>query len=38
MNPNFIWKLSFYIQKTNVKAKKINSSTLEIFGMVIADF
>ena len=34
----FTQKLGFYIQKTNVRAQKINSSMFETFGMVIADF
>ena len=31
-------KLGFKIWKTNIRAQKIDDSTLEIFGMVIADF
>ena len=38
INPNYTWKLRLKIWKTNVKAQKIDGSTLEIFGMVIADF
>ena len=38
INPAFARKLGLYIQKTNVGAQKIDSSTLKIFGMVIADF
>ena len=38
MNLNFIWKLGFHIRKTNVGAQKIDDSTLETFGMMIADF
>ena len=38
MNPVFARKIGFYIQKTNVGAQKIDGSTLETFGMVIADF
>ena len=37
MNLVFTQKLGFYIQKTNVKAQKIDSSALEIFEMIIAD-
>ena len=38
MNPNFAQKLGFKIWKTNVGAQKIDSSALETFEMVIADF
>ena len=38
MDPVFARKLGFHIQKTNVVVQKIDSSTLEIFGMVIANF
>ena len=38
MNPIFARKLDFHIQKTNVKAQKIDGSILEIFEIVIADF
>ena len=38
MNPNFAQKLGFKIWKTNVGVQKINSSVLETFKMVIADF
>ena len=38
MNPNYAWKLGLIIQKTNIRAQKIDGSTLEIFQMVIADF
>ena len=38
MNPDFAWKLGFKVQKTNVGAQKIDSSALETFKMVIADF
>ena len=38
MNPDFAWKLGFYIWKTNVRAQKINDSALKTFGMMIADF
>ena len=38
MNPNFAQKLGLKIWKTNVGAQKIDSSTLEIFEMIIIDF
>ena len=38
MNPDYTWKLRLKIRKTNIRAQKINGSTLETFGMVIADF
>lgn len=38
MSPNYAWKLSFKIQKTNIKAQKIDDSTLQIFGILIIDF
>ena len=38
MKPTFAWKLGLFIQKTNVRAQKIDGSALETFGMVIADF
>ena len=38
MNPNYTQKLRFKIQRTNIRAQKIDGSTLEIFEMVIADF
>ena len=38
MNPVFAQKLGLQIWKTNVGAQKIDSSALETFGMVIADF
>ena len=31
-------KLGFHIQKTNIRAQKIDSSAFKTFGMVIADF
>ena len=34
----FVRKLRLYIQKTNVKAQKIDGSALKTFEMVIADF
>ena len=38
MNPDYAQKLGLKIRKTNVGAQKIDGSTLETFGMVIADF
>ena len=38
MSPAYAKKLSLKTRKTNVGAQKIDSSALEIFGMVIADF
>ena len=38
MNPDFAPKLSFKVWKINVGTQKIDSSALETFGMVIADF
>ena len=38
INPNYAWKLGLKIQKTNVEAQKMDSSALETFRMVIADF
>ena len=38
MNSVFTRKLGFHIQNTNVRVQKIDSSTLETFGMVITDF
>ena len=38
MSPIFVRKLGLYIRKTNVRAQKIDSSTFETFGIVIADF
>ena len=38
MNPAYVGKLGLHIWKTNVRAKKIDGSTFETFGMVIADF
>ena len=34
----YIKKLSLMTWKTNVRAQKINSSILEIFGIVVTDF
>ena len=38
MSPTYAEKLGLKTWKTNVRNQKINSSALEIFGMVIADF
>ena len=38
MNPDYAWKLGLKIRRTNIGAQKIDSSALETFGMVIADF
>ena len=38
INLDYAWKLGLKIQKTNLVAQKIDSFTLETFGMVIADF
>ena len=38
MNPSYAKKLSLKVQKTNVRAKKINGFTSKIFEMIIADF
>ena len=38
MSPAYAEKLGFKTWKTNVRAQKIDGSTLETFGMVIADF
>ena len=38
MIPAYIKKLGFRIRKTDVSAQKIDESTLETYGMVIADF
>ena len=38
MNPDYAWKLGLKIRRTNVGDQKINSSALETFEMVIADF
>lgn len=38
INPKYTWKLSFKIRKTKFGAQEINGSTLETFGMVIANF
>ena len=38
MNSDYTWKLGLKIQKTNIRAQKIDGSALKTFGMVIADF
>ena len=38
MAPAYTKKLGLRLWKTNVKAQKSNESTLETYGMVIADF
>ena len=38
MHPAYAKKLGFLVRKTNVGAQKIDGSTLETFGMVIAGF
>ena len=38
MSPAFARKLGFFIRKINIGAQKIDGFTLEILGMVIADF
>ena len=38
MNPDYIWKLGLKIRKINIGAQKINSSALETFEIVIANF
>ena len=38
MNPVFAWKLGLHIRKTNVRAQKINGSTLKTFEMMITNF
>ena len=38
ISPAYAKKLGFKTQKTNVGAQKIDGSTLETFGMVIANF
>ena len=38
ISPAYIERLDLKIWKTNVAAQKIDSSTLETFGMVITDF
>ena len=38
MNSDYVWKLEFKIQKTNIGAQKIDSSILATFKIIIADF
>ena len=38
MSPAYAKKLGIKTQKTNVRAQKIDGSTLEIFRIVIANF
>ena len=38
MTPAYAAKLGFQVRKTNIEAQKIDGSTLETFGMVLADF
>ena len=38
MNPDYIQKLGFRIQKTNIKVQKINSFGLKTFKIRIANF
>ena len=38
MSFNFIWKLGFNIQKTNIKIQKIDGFALNTFEIVIANF
>ena len=38
MHPAFAKKLGFVMQTTNVSAQKIDGTTLEIYGMVVAAF
>ena len=38
INLNYPQKLGLKILKTNIEAQKMNSSTLEVFEMMIADF
>ena len=38
MTPAYAAKLGLYVRKTNIGAQKIDGSTLETFGMVLADF
>ena len=38
MTPAYAAKLDLQVQKTNIRAQKIDGSTLETFGMVLADF
>ena len=38
MIPAYVLKLGLHVYRTNVRAKKIDSSTLEIFGIVLTSF
>ena len=38
MTPGYTSKLGLKVRPTNVKAKKIDGSTLKTFGMVLANF
>ena len=38
INPNFVQKLGLKVQKTNIRAQKIDSSALKTLKIVIADF
>ena len=38
MSPDYPWKLGLKIRKTNIEAQKIDSSALETFKMIIANF
>ena len=38
MTPAYTAKLGLQVQKANIGAQKIDGSTLETFGMVLADF
>ena len=38
ITPTYAAKLRLKVQKTNIEAQKIDGSTLETFGMILADF
>lgn len=38
MSSVYLKKLGLWMRKTNIRARKIDGSTLEIYGIVIADF
>ena len=38
MNPAYVSKLGFQVHRTDIRAQKIDSSTLETFRMVLASF
>lgn len=38
INPVFINKLDFFLDKIDIKAKKINGLTLEVFKIVVVSF